>query len=513
VDNDGAEYLAITRHLRTTGEYATDLKWQFYTDDPVSHSAWADRPPLYPYLALAAQRALSFAPPTAAARLGNALLACLALLLCAAYLRRLYDERTALIATGFVFLLPHTLKWTTQPMTETVTLALTFGGLLLWARGRGSARGTDGIATALGVGLLAGLAYLARPTGAVLALAVVADAVAHRRAGWLAQVAAVAVGFALCALPYHWWLWRLYGNPLHSALGFTFAVETYYEVSYYGYGQPKPTVAGFLLGHGAALPGLLLHQFWRHVQIVIPQLLPFLPFAGGRAADRREERWAGLALVGALAVAHTVAWAAWGSSRYFIVALPIVIAALLWRGSAVTEQGGPRWLVRYQRVGLPLAAAGLLICLVNFYLIAASPTRGLASLPAWRAGAAAAAAVGARLIASDKPSILNLLLETPAVRLPRTTDPLLLERFAREFEPEVMVLFVDEPAEAPMAAAWRSGRLPRGWRLAIDRPSLLVLVPTPERSQNDLTASGVLKRNGIGHRSAEIWTARNNQPE
>ncbi|HEU4754327.1 MAG TPA: hypothetical protein VFU47_14550, partial [Armatimonadota bacterium] len=108
VTPDGAEYLAITRSLRRTGRYETDLKWQFYTADPVRHAAWADRPPLYPCFALLSQRALPFLAPVAAARLGNALLACLALLLAALYLRRLYGEPAALLAAGFVFLLPHT---------------------------------------------------------------------------------------------------------------------------------------------------------------------------------------------------------------------------------------------------------------------------------------------------------------------------------------------------------------------------------------------------------------------
>ncbi|MCC2672878.1 MAG: hypothetical protein K0Q72_5350, partial [Armatimonadetes bacterium] len=46
--------------------------------------------------------------------------------------------------------------------------------------------------------------------------------------------------------------------------------------------------------------------------------------------------------------------------------------------------------------------------------------------------------------------------------------------FLRAYEPAVLVLFDDEPAEAPMASAWRSGRLPTGWLLAVDEPGLLV---------------------------------------
>jgi hypothetical protein len=332
--------------------------------------------------------------------------------------------------------------------------------------------------------MLSGLAYLARPTGAVLVAVFLLDLLLAHGAeepddrgerpqdpGRVHPALSLLAGFAACVLPYPLLLWKLYGSPLHSALGFTFAVQTYYEVSYYGFEQPRPTTAAFLRTHWPAVPGLILHQLWRHVQILVPQLIPFLP-AGllMRKQDWRGDRWAGGALVVGLFLVHTVTWAAWGSSRYFLAALPILVAALL----AATErvEGAAGWSRVYARHLRVVAAVGLAVCVAAFYHTQARPDRGLPSLPAWRKGAEAARGLGT--VASDKPAILNLLLEAPAVRLPRTTDVALLERFLRAYEPAVLVLFDDEPAEAPMASAWRSGRLPTGWLLAVDEPGLLV---------------------------------------
>lgn len=514
VDNDGAEYLAITRQLRTTGHYATDLKWQFFTDDPVQHLAWSDRPPLYPYLALFTQRALPFLDPTSAARVGNALLACVALLLCAVYLRRLFGERVALLATGFVFLLPHTLKWTTQPMTETVTLALTFGALLVWdlytngdleaAAARPASSGSfRPIATggAFLCGILSGLAYLARPTGALLIAVLVAFQLLRNaqspatkgprhRAPELRWVLAMLAGFALCAVPYHFLLWRIYGSPFHSALGFTFAVQTYYEVTYYGFEAPRPSALSFLQSHWSAIPGLVLHQIWRHIQILFPQLLPFLPFALLlRREDWSGRRWPVAALIVGTLLVHTLTWSAWGSSRYFLPCLPLVVALLLSAAErARNEVTAPCWLARYTRVA-PLAAfAGLAICLIGFYGTYARADRGLKDLPDWKD--AASQVRGARLVASDKPAILNLLLETPSIRLPRTTDTAQLDRFIRSYHPEALVLFPDEPAERPMAAAWRAGNLPPGWRLKVDQARLLIALPAHNPEHNGTRRAG-----------------------
>lgn len=478
VDNDGAEYLAIARFLRTRGEYATDLKWHFYTDDPVIHAAWADRPPLYPLVAVAWQWALPFLDPTAAARVGNSVLACLGLGLAALLLRRLFDERVALLATAYGFLLPLALSWTTQPMTEALQLALTFGALWVWDTAwHGSRTVCPGRCVAAGV--LAGLLYLARPTGIVLIVALAIDAVRQRsdpRLGTGARrwwpLLATGAAWAITVAPYHAILALTYGSPFYSALGFTYAVRTYWEVAHYGFERPPPRIGEFLVREWANLPGLILRQCWRHAQAFLHQLGPLLPLLlWSRRADWSDRRLPATALIVGALVLHTLTWSAWGSSRYFLAPIVLLAAMSLAIGARLAPTGEGiaaglgRWLPR-------LAGALLVGMLVHFAWQQTRPDRGIPSLPAWREAAAAVRDV--RLVASDKPAILNLLLAVPAVRLPRTTDRDQLGRFVERYAPDALVLFADEPGEPAVAAAWRTGGLPPGWQLVHDRGILLI---------------------------------------
>jgi len=478
VDNDGAEYLAIARFLRTRGEYATDLKWHFFTDDPIVHAAWADRPPLYPLVAVAWQRTLSFLDPTAAARVGNAMLACLGLVLAALFLRQLVGERVALLATGYGFLLPLTLYWTTQPMTEALQLPLAFGALWVWDAAWSAARGVC-LGRCAAAGVLAGLLYLARPTGIVLIVALGVDALRRRndprlgkgvRRWWPLLTSGAA--WAVTIAPYHTILALHYGSPFHSALAFTYAVRTYWEVAHYGFERPPPRLGEFLAREWPHLPGLILHQCWRHAQAFLHQLGPLLPLlAWSRREDWGDRRLPATALVVGALVLHTLTWSAWGSSRYFLIplvllaAVALAIATRLARTGAGIAAAVGRWLPR-------LAGALLVAMLVHFAWQQTRPDRGIPSLPAWRE--AAALVRDARRVASDKPAILNLLLEVPAVRLPRTTEREPLRRFVERYAPDALVLFADEPGEPAVAAAWRAGALPPGWRLVHDRGILLI---------------------------------------
>jgi 4-amino-4-deoxy-L-arabinose transferase-like glycosyltransferase len=478
VRNDGAEYLAIARSLRTTGRYATDLKYHFYSGDPVRHSAWADRPPLYPVVAALSASTLPV-DPTAAARLTNAGLAAAAWVLAVLYLRRLYGERLALLAASYVFILPLTLYWTGQPMTESLSLLLGFAALLTWDRAREGHTARQ----ALAAGLLAGLAYLMRPTGALLLIVFLADAFRRRPVGAPQRLTpnaqALLMGFALCAVPYHLQLWHTYGSPFHSALAFTFAVDTYYDVTYFGFERPPLTAMQYLRQYGSHVPGLILNQAWHHLQAIALPLLGLLPvavaapLAGEVQGEAPVERlWASRALIALTLVVHTVTWSAWGSSRYFLLVLVLLAAEFLagfGRRSRATPEPGARRL-------LPaVTTLGLLMLLVRFYAEQLPAERGTPDIRTWKA--AARDVEGARLIASDRPATLNLLLETPAVMLPRMTDREQMERFAAAYGPDVMVLFPHEPQRAAaeaMAAAWRAGRLPRGWELTRDTGAYLV---------------------------------------
>ncbi len=470
VRNDGAEYLAIARHLRTTGEFATDLKYGFWTDDPVHHSAWGARPPLYPAIAALCSSALPTLDATAAVRLGNALLSGLAAFLALLYLQRFYSERTAYLATAFVFLLPHTVYWTAQPMTEAAALVLTLGALLLWPSRPAFS------------GVLIGLLYLTRPTGAFVLAALLLDAViakdVKRSAGLLA-------GFAVPALPYHAWLGRLYGDPFHSSLGYTFAVANYYEVTYHGFEATRLSAMDFIRTRGGELPGLILNQFGAHLPALTLPLLGLWPFAlrwrSGEWAGGRRAAWL---LVVITIVGHTGVWSAWGSSRYFLFCLLLLTPALLAKAEELWKNSsGEKRLWRAAAIVLPaVSALGLCVELGRTYARELSPNHGLPYLADVRRAVDETASL--RLIATDRPSLLNLLREKPAVMLPYTEDGEKMRRFLAAYQPEALLLTLQPPLKAEaerIAASWRAGSLGADWKLTFDTGSGLLMTRASSR--------------------------------
>ncbi len=495
IRNDGVEYLAVARAIRETGRFSSDLRYHFHADpvtgepgvaleagiaaDPIRHAAWGDRPPLYPLVAAGYQGLLRSIDPVAAARLGNVLLSALALVLAAYYLRRLFGEVPALLASGYFFLLPHTVYWTAQPMTEALSLALSLAALLAWDRRRHAGALVAG---ALVAGVFVGLNYLTRPTGGLLLPVLLVDAV--RRPSTRRRCLPLLVGFLLPVLPYHLLLWRLYGDPFYTTLGYTFSVRDYYAVTYHGFEATRLTTAQFLLRHGREVPSLILSQGWNHLQSLLLPLLPFvaaLPWAGLRWRHWSGRRWSIPVLSLLTFLVHTAVWTAWGSTRYFL--LPILLLsgagfALGWRARRRSLRGRLAW-----RVVAGVATLALLVSLAQLYQREARHDHGLPALPSVRL--AIAQVRGEEVIAADKPAPFNLLLETPVVLLPRTLDVTQLERFVDRYRPEVLVLIPDEPfrAEAKaMAAAWRRGALPVGWKLTDDRDGYLIARRISERA-------------------------------
>jgi hypothetical protein len=280
-------------------------------------------------------------------------------------------------------------------------------------------------------------------------------------------------------------LWQAFGSPLHSSLGFTFSIGTYYETVYYGFEGPHVSTLEFFRTRGGEIPGLILRQAASHLPALTLPLLGLWPFALRlRRKDFSCERWIGWALAALTVAVHTAVWSAWGSSRYFLTILPLLAAPLLagawrcWQEGAGVRSGARRWW-RIAALALPLASlVGVSAELSRLYATEARPDHGLAGLPRWKV--AAEAVRGLSLVASDRPATLNLLAEVPAVMLPRTTDREKLSRFVAKYQPQALVLFVDEPLRAEaeaMATAWRAGGLPYGWSLVSDTGRLLIARP------------------------------------
>ncbi len=480
VRNDGAEYLAIARGIALRGGYETDLKYHFWTDAAVQHEAWEDRPPLFPLLA-AACLAVG-AGRAEAVRLGCVVISALAVVLAGGVLARMVGRRRALLLTGYGFLLPYTVYWTAQPMTESLSLLLAFAALSTWMRGR---RGSGPAARRWRqfTGLLIGLGILNRPTGALLLAAVLLDLprTALLSRGWQVLAPALAV-----IAPYHLVLAAKYGSPVHSSLGYAFAVRDYYAVTYHGFEAARATPLTFLREIGPGVVPLILRQLWQHLQSIVWPLAPLVPLAlapGGPPQPRRlglGRRRPMLALVTLTLLLHTVTWSAWGSTRYFILILFPLSAWL-----SLARLRGGRWAGLLRGLSATTALAYLIGGLAWLYWTEVG-TQSDRAADRRRLHQAADAVRGARLIASDRPGALNLLTGVSAVMLPRTADTAQFRRFVGRYRPDAVVLFIQEPLldEArAMAAVLRRHALPPDWTLAVDENGLLI-ARAPVRDQH-----------------------------
>src|SRR5262249_12673854 len=159
---DGGEYLGIARHFAWEGRWESDIKWHFTTNEPVRHSALGDRPPLYPLVAAAAVR-LSRDPAAQvlAARLLNAALAALAACLAWFLIAGDFGATTAWLAVLLFSLLPQNLRYSAQPLSESLFLCLLLSALLAWRHADRTARA----GAAAGAGFLLGLAHLTHAIG------------------------------------------------------------------------------------------------------------------------------------------------------------------------------------------------------------------------------------------------------------------------------------------------------------------------------------------------------------
>jgi 4-amino-4-deoxy-L-arabinose transferase-like glycosyltransferase len=163
-----------------------------------SESPSAFRPPLYPYLLGGVY--LVFGEVTTAGRLAGALFGVLAVLLVYLVARRLWDDRTGLVAAALAAVFPGLFLLTGALITEPVYLAIELAAVLFALHSR--ARGGD-LRWAAAAGACCGLAALTRSNGMLLLLPIAFGLLVLRprlsRAALAPPAVAVAVTFLVVA--------------------------------------------------------------------------------------------------------------------------------------------------------------------------------------------------------------------------------------------------------------------------------------------------------------------------
>lgn len=195
IDADGVAYVAIARQLRATGS----------PFDPLFH-------PLYPLcIALAEPLADDW---EAAGRLASAVFGALVILPAFTLVRAIVGRQAAILSAMLIAVHPGLVRSSASVMSEALYTFLLLCGVLAGWRGLGAG---PRVLVAL-AGLFFGLAYLARPEGALYLVGLIAFsavAIVRRRSRvgellpWMG--AAVLVFFAVAA-PYLWYLNGAYGH-------------------------------------------------------------------------------------------------------------------------------------------------------------------------------------------------------------------------------------------------------------------------------------------------------------
>lgn len=476
VSPDGCEYLGIARHLVMEGRWVSSLKWHFFTDGPVVHPALADRPPLYPLWA-AAWVALSGDPETQVwlARCGNLLLAATLPAVLYWALRAAVQPAAAALAAGIFLVYPAFLRYSAQPLTETLFLLLQFASLGLFLRARSPRMWA-------GAGILAGLAFLTRPSGVLLPVLYLIALLCRKTvtasqgspalerpdsdaqvqpssaAGYLSRSTCLALvlgGFLLPLLPYVAGVALQTGSPFTSVLRYNYSIGHIDEGTLDGFERAFPSPAAFVAARPAEVARLVAEQWQTMGSALLRSLQFLLPLALFWRRGIGWERWVLLGLAVLNFLFHAMSWTVWGAARYmfpsFILGMALLLdAPLQWAASA--GRRGVAWAALAVTVGLTLVACGVQD--VRLYRQKNEPYAGVEL--GWAYAAAAArlerTEPGA-VCAANQPWIVNLLARRPAVMAPRFRDAAQLRRYVARYRPATVTLFLTERRPADVRAA------------------------------------------------------------
>jgi len=471
---DGAEYLNVARHMARGEGPILSIKSQLFDRRPVVRSTIGNRGPLYPALVAVGLRMFRSADDLLVARATSCLLSLLGCAVCLLLFVRVFGWQVGAAGAALVALNPRSVIYGVEPLGDQLAFAVSVSALAWHAAHR--ARGAR---WSLGEGALAGLGQLARPTGLVLLVILLAGHLLGRRwraAGWLM------VGFLLVAAPYFYANWRQNGSPFYSVSAYDYAVADHQEGTWHGLDWLPTTPGQFVAQHPALVAELVWRKTRENLAVVMAQLgpllllLPLLPLGWWR-----RERGVTLSYACANLLLYCFSWAAVGAPRYllssYLLPLPFLLEAARW----------PRWR-RLHRIGPALLTLSVGVTVVSFtaqnvahYQQRSGAAQRRSPLTALRANAAAWVKRETNpdaVVATNNPWLVNYLTERPAVICPRFSHRAQVAPFLREHAVSSVVLFV-RPGDArsqllgssELAKVVQVSQESRadGWRLVIYR--------------------------------------------
>lgn len=525
VSPDGCEYLGIARHLIGEHRWVSSLKWNFFSEGPVTHPALADRSPLFPLWA-AGWMALSARPETQVwlARLGNLLLAAAVPAMLFWALQPAVAAAAAALAALIFMLYPGFLRNSAQPLTEPLFLLLLFGSLGRFLRARSPLDWSVS-------GLLAGFAALTRPTGLLLpvlySVAIVASGegsvvsgdgragchpsplTPHHPGRWR-SLFLVLIGFILPLVPYWIAVAAQTGSPFTSILRYNYSIRHIDEGTFYGFERSFEPPVVFVRSHAGAIAGLIAQQWMTMGSALGRSLQYLLPLA---LFWRREPGWKRGVLLGLALLnfgLHAMSWAVWGAARYlfptYIIGMALLLDAPIRWARRLGGEGetGRRGGIAAAAAVAAAAAWTIVPCLqqdARLYREKAASSAGVRL--GWAYAAAAdrlARTPPGTLCAANQPWIVNLLARRPAVMAPRFRDAAQLRRYLARYRPAALTLFVT--AREPQDVATAQRLVENLWTQPQLRPELADVL---ELEGSDARASSASREARLVFRVRPTW--------
>lgn len=449
---DAAEYLGIARRVAQGKGLTTALKWHFFDKAPVVRPAGLERPILYPLFGAGVLWLAPHADPLQALQKANALLSVVNALVALLAFRTVVSPPAAWLGAFLMALLPPITHTATAALSETLFLFLWLLALAVLPSlfsvnpaGRGCA-----CLNRFLFGVLAGLATLARPNGALLLLAPLAllRRRGQRRAavlclGWAlgGALLVVAPTVALTAMPP--------GPGYRPAALVNFAVAHIRDASWHGYGRDLPSPWDYIPQHPREVGQGVARKLWQNARALLLSLgwlWLFLPLAWGvrHEAKGPSTLWRTWCMVAAASyLALSLSWVASGSFRYMLPVTILVLPLVLQIGLAAC------WRARPARLFFLAVVFGTLFVFGKEWEAHRRQCERTWESAAWetyREGASwlREVACPSDVVASNNPWIVHYLTQNPSVALPFFAKPTDLAGFVRRFGVRWILLFAKE---------------------------------------------------------------------
>ncbi|MBN1865665.1 hypothetical protein JW916_00080 [Candidatus Sumerlaeota bacterium] len=500
---DAADYVNIARNLAEGRGFVHSIKWHFFTNDPVVRPAAGERPPLYPLLLGVVWR---LGGRMAAIDGVNVFLGVAAIIVLFLLYERVLDWRCpAFVAALLAAINPSVAKACVFPWTEPLFLLLHASALLVLIAGiqsEGSRLGSSAAQSssrpdrlerpdwlALAAGVLAALAYLARPNGVVLLVAVLGVLALARR--WrtlglflLPNALILGVWFAV--------VWMQKGSPFFSVQEHHFRVLRIEEGMRAGWGAAIPSREEFAAAN--PLGSLVVENAWRYTLDLLGRPFLGLPIGEGYALSRRVgtallfvssclgaavpivwtlRRLGGRGtLLGLCALGHflliSLVWATHEGDRFlqpvYLFLVPLVVG-VLFDGARHAARRRPsvavRWTVWSVVLAVLLSWAGVGVRNLILTRAALRQLPSFHSVDAQEREQIDSLLPEGAIVATDAPFMANWLLDRPTVYLPTALTHLNAEGFFREYDVSVVVPLDlrDAMLRAQVSTLVRTGRI------------------------------------------------------